>query len=298
MIHRADHIKQCRVGMKGKLTGILITLVFLQGLMLAADSLENEAWLRSLPEPWLLTEPEISGLLPLFHQRYPEFQDRFVAVLKWRTGTPYGLFKFGEEAPPDTDPIIRLDSSDCTSHILSNLAISQATDWDNAREKMIRIHYKPAADGSHEANYSSRWHYTLDRVMHNPFTVDITGQVAGPELLTDTVIVLNRKIDGSNFLPISWEQETPLRYIRSEHVTQDLLSALPDLAGIAFVKESYFRMGIAVAHEGILLDGKELIHASSEYSRTVAVDFLKYFHREDGPLFDGILVYGLNPINN
>ena len=55
-------------------------------------------------------------------------------------------------------------------------------------------------------------------------------------------------------------------------------------------------MGIAVAHEGMLIDQKNLIHASSEYGKTVNIDFMDYYFREDGAVFDGILIYSFLPL--
>ena len=55
-------------------------------------------------------------------------------------------------------------------------------------------------------------------------------------------------------------------------------------------------MGIVVAHEGMVIDQKNLIHASSEYGETVNVDFMEYFFRKEGPLFDGIMIYRFVPL--
>ena len=53
-----------------------------------------------------------------------------------------------EEKLPDTDPIIRLDVSDCTGHILTTLAYVQSDSWLEARQNLIQIHYKPYSDGN------------------------------------------------------------------------------------------------------------------------------------------------------
>ena len=80
--------------------------------------------------------------LPEFHKRFPNFEERLKAFSLWRMGTPYELFKLGEEILPDTDPIIRLDVSDCTGHILTSLSFAQSKTWEEAHEKIIKIHYK------------------------------------------------------------------------------------------------------------------------------------------------------------
>jgi len=262
------------------------------------SSNNNDEWLRSLPEPWLLSNDEISEILPEFQKRYPAFDERFIALSKWRIGTPYEIFKLGEETEPDTDPLIRIDLSDCTSHILCNLALTQSSSWAESREKMTTIHYKQKDGSLPVPSYETRWHYTLDRITNNPYTVNITETAISSDKLIKTTIILNKKEDGSNFLPIPWEKETILNYIPPQNVTQELLDSLPDLCGIAFVRKSYFKMGIAIAHEGTLIKRKNLIHASSDAGKTSSIDFLKYFHRDDGPLFDGIMIYKFVPIQN
>ncbi len=44
----------------------------------------------------------------------------------------------------------------------------------------------------------------------------------------------------------------------------------------SFCEKKYFKLGIVIAHEGYIIDKTNLIHASSEYNRTVNVDFLSY----------------------
>ena len=77
-----------------------------------------------------------------------------------------------------------------------------------------------------------------------------------------------------------------------------LLNNLPSIAGVAFVKESYFKMGLVVAHEGMIIDNKNIVHASSEFGKTVNMDFMKYYFLDDGPRFDGVLIFSFNPIES
>ena len=62
------------------------------------------------------------------------------------------------------------------------------------------------------------------------------------------------------------------------------------------VKKSYFKMGIVIAHEGYLIDQTNLIHASSEFGKTVNVNFLDYLFKDGEPRFDGVMFYKINPI--
>ena len=59
----------------------------------------------------------------------------------------------------------------------------------------------------------------------------------------------------------------------------------------AFVRKSYFKNGIVIAHEGVLIDNKELIHASSEKKKTVRENFIDYINNDGNPRFDGIMFY-------
>ena len=63
------------------------------------------------------------------------------------------------------------------------------------------------------------------------------------------------------------------------------------MCGTAFVRKSYFKNGIVIAHEGVLIDNKELIHASSEEGKTVKVDLIDYVNNNGSLRFDGIMFY-------
>ncbi len=247
-------------------------------------------WVETLPKPWTLTEKQVSEVLPQFHKHYPDFHDRLKAFAFWQVGKPYEIFKLGEEVQPDPDPIIRLDVSDCTVHVLTSLAFSQSRSWTEAKNNMIAIHYK---DGS--PSFETRWHYTSDRIQENPSTRNITAKMTDDLKTVD--ITLNQKSDGSEFLDLNWTKSTTVSYITNDKINSKLLHQLPNVCGVAFVKESYFDLGIVMAHEGMLIDQKNLVHASAEYGETVNVNFLDYYFRKDGPLFDGIMIYEFHPLD-
>jgi hypothetical protein len=216
------------------------------------------------------------------------------ALNLWRVGTPYGLFCLGEESGIDTDPLLRADSSDCTVHVLTTLAFAESYTWQNARDAMVDIHYKMDEDGVKRPTYKSRWHYTSDRILHHERTVDITSSVASENELEKVEIELNKKQDGSEFLDLDWSSEETIHFIPSEKIKEKLLKKLPSVCGIAFVKRSYFKTGIVIAHEGYLIDQTNLIHASSEHTKTVNVDFLSYLFNDGEPRFDGVMFYKIN----
>ena len=256
----------------------------------------NAAWLSALPKPWEMPPDQLAEYLPQFEQRYPDFEQRLRALVIWRVGTPYDAFKLGEEQEPDPDPLFRLDVSDCTSHILTSLSLAQSRDWAEARRNMIAIHYKPAADGRKEPTYKSRWHYTTDRIMDNPSTLDITATLVPADQLATAEVVLNRKADGGEFLNLGWERPVRARYIPSRFVDEALLARLPAVCGVAFVKKEWFDLGLVVGHEGMIIDRRELIHAGQDVGATAREDFLDYLFREEGPLFAGIMVFRFLPL--
>ena len=94
---------------------------------------------------------------------------------------------------------------------------------------------------------------------------------------------------------MDWSSREEIQFLPIENITKELLSGLPNICGIAFVKRSYFKMGIVVAHEGYLIDQEDLIHASSEYNKTVNVDFMDYLLKEGKSRFDGIMIYKIQP---
>ena len=253
-------------------------------------------WVGTIPDPWLLSETEFEFYLPQFHERFPNYHDRLKALNLWRVGTPYGLFCLGEESGKDNDPLLRADLSDCTVHVLTSLAFAESFTWQNARDAMVDIHYKMDENGDKKPTYISRWHYTSDRLLHHDRTVDITSSVAHENDLEKVEIELNKKRDGSEFLDLNWSSNEIIKFIPTIKITENILLNLPAVSGVAFVKKSYFKMGIVIAHEGYLIDQINLIHASSEYNKTVNVDFLTYLFNDGDPRFDGIMFYKINPI--
>ena len=253
-------------------------------------------WVDTIPDPWLLSETEFEFYLPQFHERFPNYHDRLKALNIWRVGTPYGLFCLGEESGKDNDPILRADLSDCTVHVLTSLAFAESFTWQNARDAMVDIHYKMDENGEKKPTYISRWHYTSDRLLHHDRTVDITSSVAHENDLEKVEIELNKKQDGSEFLDLNWSSNETIKFIPTVKIAENILLNLPAVSGVAFVKKSYFKMGIVIAHEGYLIDQTNLIHASSEYNKTVNVDFLSYLFNDGDPRFDGVMFYKINPI--
>ncbi len=179
--------------------------------------------------------------------------------------------------------------------MLTSLSFAQSETWAGARKNIIRIHYKVDENGNQIPTYQSRWHFTSDRILSNPYTVNITNELIDSSDLKSVKLTLNIKEDGSRLLDINWSKNIELLYIPTNRINSELLEKLPQVCGIAFVQESYFKNGLVIAHEGILIDQKDLIHASSFANETVRVDFLNYYFSDNKPLFDGIMIYKFVP---
>ena len=265
-------------------------------LLIIIGCANSSNWVGTLPKPWQLNEEQISDILPQFHKKFPDFHDRLRAFALWQVGKPYELFCLGEESGEDKDPIFRLDVSDCTVHILTSLASAQSYSWQEAKNTLIDIHYKPSDDGISIPTYKSRWHFTTDRIQDNPSTKNITSSLINNKELMTVNLTLNKKDNGDEFLNLDWQKPTTIQFIPNKLIDKDLLYKLSSITGVAFVKKSYFKMGLVVAHEGMIIDNKNIIHASSEFGKTVMMDFIEYYFLDDGPRFDGILIFSFNQI--
>ncbi len=296
---------------------VLMLVTTFQNVHAEINSSDQE-WLQKLPKSWTLTEDTLGEVLPLFHKKYPDYDDRLRALSMWRLGTPYKIFNLGEEQAPDFDPIFRMDVSDCTSHILTTLALAESKTWQEAKATLIDIHYKGDVSYDKQPTYKTRWHYTTDRLLHHPMTPDVTDEYIDSSKLTTVSVHLNQKQDGSEFLDLNWSLPVKVRYIPNAYINAELLESLPDMIGVAFVKASYFKMDVVMAHEGKILDGKYLLHAGQVAQKTVREDFMRYYFgdnhfgdnsvgdenspnndisTENPARFDGIMLYRLLPIS-
>lgn len=251
-------------------------------------------WTESLPDPWTLSSEQLDLYLPRFHKMHTDYHDRLIALNLWRVGTPYGIFCLGEEQGVDPDPIIRFDTSDCTVHVLTTIALAESNSFQHAKDVMINIHYKPNQYGKSTPTYRSRWHFTSDRLLNHPITVDITSKISSPNNLETINIELNKKENGSQFLDLGWTSVESIDYIPIEKLSDDMLANLPSICGAAFVKKDYFKNGIVIAHEGYVVNGKDLIHASSIEKKTVNVDLFSYLKKDEQSFrFDGIMFFDI-----
>ncbi len=252
----------------------------------------NWQWVNQQKKLYNLTEDEVDQILLETQERLPDETDKLKALSILRLGTPYQLGCLGEEGGRDKDPIFRLDVTDCTAFVLTNVALLHSQTTEEARAMMRYLNYQ----SNSEMTFENRLHFTVDRNVVSPYFQDITGEVASGRSLKTVKVTLNKiKTNGERLININWEKEMVFGYIPSKYVTKTLLQGLPKTVGIAFIKKGDEQIGLDVRHEGFLFDGKLLFHASSVQKKVVSENFLKYyFNKDNNSRFDGILLFQIN----
>jgi len=270
----------------------------LQEKRIEDPSKTNKQWLHNQKKLHQLTSIEINSILKEVQRRFPDKDERLKALSILRLDTPYQFGCLGEESAKDKDPIFRLDVTDCTAFVLTNVALLHSQRLEEAEEMMKFLNYRPeknlkTGEIEYKITFENRLHFTTDRNISSPYFQDITEQVAGPSRIKKKKVILNKiKADGERLINIDWEKEIVMKYIPNGYITKELLSGLPEAIGIAFIKEGDEEIGLDVRHEGLLFDGSILFHASSTQKKVVTVDFLNYYFGEDGnPRFDGVILF-------
>jgi hypothetical protein len=249
-----------------------------------------DGWLASAPKFYRIAHDRaaVDRLLGELQTRYPDFQQRLRAVALLRVGTPYVLGCLGEEKGRDKGPVFRLDESDCTVNVLTSSALAHARTWNQARTMMDVLNYYPAAKGTDPVRFENRIHFTEDRLLSSRWFRIVTPPGVHQEAVT---LTLNRGQDGKRLIDIPWEKKVTLRWVAVARVTPAVLASLPKyVAGVAFVRKKLFPKGLAIAHEGMIVDRRWLVHADSIGKKTARVDFLDFL-RKNSDWFDGVVFY-------
>lgn len=242
-----------------------------------------------------LTKDEINELLPKLHEQFPDFEDRLKALSRVRLDTPYDFKAIGDGSGFESKPIFRIDKTNCTVFVLTNMALASAAHYQQAESLMIHLNYYPDNGNKNQVSYENRRHFTADRLLTSEYFELNNSSIAFPTELDTVHLILNRQCDGSYFLPIDWEKEIELPYIPKKFITSKFLERLPAVCGIGVIQKGLFKKGIIIAHEGILLNGKSFIHASKFRRKVIRQDFLRYTRKRKlgtkEPVCDGIVVY-------
>ena len=195
-----------------------------------------------------------------------------------------------------------MDKTNCTAFILTNIALASATNYQQAESLMTYLNYHAVPDDKNPISYKNRQHFTCDRLLTSEYFQLITTVIAQPSELDTVRLILNRRSNGSHFLPINWEKEVELPYIPKEFITQHFLDRLPAVCGIGIIQKELFKKGIAIAHEGFLFNGKDFIHASTDARKVKREDFFRYSRKKKKgsrtPVCDGIVLYLMKEVKH
>ena len=246
---------------------LILALIVTTSALAAAPSLEPYAdWLARL------------------RVQLPDRDRRLIAWAHARMGTPYVLDCQGEGAGQDADPLFTPGKLDCTVFTLQAAASADATDAADLLARMKRANYRRTdADGT--VHFADRYHFSEDRVAASPLFEDLTTSLFPARDLVREHITLNRTPEGKPVMDIPWER--PLDFVYrptgpGERFTPEDIARFPPVCGVLFVKRSNRKFGTLVGHEGIVVYGRILIHASSKAKRVVMEPFVPYARTRDG----------------
>jgi hypothetical protein len=207
--------------------------------------------------------------------------DRDRRIIKWameRLGTPYKLDAQGEGDGKDADPLWSTKGADCTILVLQAAAMADAATPSELLAGMLMANYRNG-----RAKFEERYHYSEDRIRSSPLFEDITAEVFPAKDLVKESITLNRKPDGSlSMQDVAWERPLELVYRPTASLTSAHIAKLPKVCGVMFVKRQNRKLGLLVGHEGIVVHGRVLIHASSKQKRVAMEPFVPYSRTRDG----------------
>lgn len=214
--------------------------------------------------------------------------DRVAAWAFLQVGMPYELGPLGEEAPPDTQPVIEFKTTDCAVMNLTAAALAHAPDAGGERAAMALANYRDGAIA-----YASRFHFTTDRLDGSPYYRDITQRVGG-SAVRHHAVTLNHRKDGSRWIPIDWERTRDVYYLPRSSASHFAAAydrgRIPAAMGVAFVETARMADGLDVVHESLLWKGRTLLHASSRTGRVVTLPLTQYLEGP-GRGFDGFVLF-------
>jgi hypothetical protein len=141
--------------------------------------------------------------------------------------------------------------------------------------------------------YATRFHFTTDRLDSCPYYRDITRRVGG-SACRRRAVTLNRRADGSRWIPIEWSREREVVYVPralgGRFAPWFDAGRLPAAMGVAFVEEARLGDGLDVVHESLLWKGRVFLHASSRTGRVVTLPWTEFL-AGPGRRYDGFVLF-------
>jgi len=176
---------------------------------------------------------------------------------------------------------VNLKGMDCYTYIDYVEALRISNKFDQFENSIQMVRYQSA-----EVDFKKRNHFFSDWAVYNIDRIkDVTKEVGGDR--TKTIIkYLNKKSDGTLFLPGISVVERKISYILSGSIDKDMLKHINtgDYAGIYTDRD-----GLDVSHAGIIIkknDKYYLRHATSKdvLRKVVDEDLIEYLKNKKGLL--------------
>ncbi len=211
---------------------------------------------------------------PVINEKEPveESYDELREIITGFIGTPYAL------GPMDEENVYEENVFDCTTLVLVTVANLHG---ERPEEKIKEVNYYPPG----EVSYESRLHFSTYRNKVSDYFEDITAKV-GEGHVNQKRVTLNE----DRIIDIDWQEEIMIDYIRIEDALK-VTDNLPEVAGVMFIRDGNADIGLDINHEGFILDGTDLVHASPDHGQVYREDFGNYLQRSNN---DAVAFYKIN----
>lgn len=194
-------------------------------------------------------------------------------------GTPYAGNTLGGASGETERLTVDLSGLDCFTYIDYVESLRLSGSFGEFKENLVKTRYKDGA-----VRWENRRHFFSDWVSGDDRNArDVTGEVGGDATATVTK-ELNRKTDGSSWLPGLATAKRDVSYVPSEKLSHPVLQEIKtgDYLGIYSDKD-----GLDVSHTGIAVrrDGAVYLrHASTVHAKVLDEELAAYMKNKPGLL--------------
>jgi hypothetical protein len=202
-----------------------------------------------------------------------DFLSRQFMGLDYKESTLIGKIAFPEVF------VINLQGVDCFTFIDYIEAMRLSGSFSEFKKNLKKVRYK-----SGEVEFKKRNHFFTDwREYNSDFIDDVTHAIVGKKT-KGVMKILNKKKDGTYFIPGIKPARRKIRYIPSDAIDESVLDKLKtgDYIGI------YSKLkGLDVSHVGIIIKSRDKVylrHASSQkrFRRVTDQNFKRYIANKLG----------------
>ncbi len=175
--------------------------------------------------------------------------------------------------------VINLEGVDCFTFLDYVETMRRSSSYLEFVDQLKKVRYKEGI-----VSFSNRNHFFTDwRESHSASIEDVTGNV-GAEKAVEARKLLNRKKDGSAFVPGVRAFERQITFVPADAIDDAVISRMKtgDYAGVFSAEQ-----GLDVSHVGIIIKEGQTVkfrHASSapEKRKVIDEDFLEYIKDKPG----------------